>query len=79
MYAFSIRNCPVHAATTDLPSRNIQQEAAGLPLRSVKRILDAEQEFFTKVWYGRKASAARYRAEGTPEEIIKGMLRGKRD
>jgi hypothetical protein len=30
MYAFSIRNSPVHAATTDLPSRNIQQEAAGL-------------------------------------------------
>ncbi len=49
------------------------------PVRSVKQILTAEEEFFTKVWYGRKASAEHYRAQGTPEDIIKGMLRAKRD
>jgi hypothetical protein len=49
------------------------------PIRSVKQILEAESEFFTKVWYGRKAPAERYRAEGTPEYIIKGMLKAKRE
>jgi hypothetical protein len=52
---------------------------ADIPLRSVKAILQAEDEFFTKVWYGRKRSAAAYRAEGTPEDIIKGMLHAKRE
>jgi hypothetical protein len=49
------------------------------PIRSVKEIVAAEDELFTRVWYGRKGTAAQYRAEGTPEDIIKGMLRGKRD
>ena len=49
------------------------------PLRSVKQILLAEEEFFTKVWYGRKAPAEFYRKQGTPEDIIKGMLKGKRE
>lgn len=39
----------------------------------------AEDEFYTKVWYGRKAPAEHYRKQGTPEDIIKGMLKGKRD
>jgi hypothetical protein len=50
-----------------------------IPIRSTKDILRAEEEFFTKVWYGRKQSAASYRAQGTPEYIIKGMLKAKRD
>lgn len=50
-----------------------------VPIRKVKDILAAEDEFFTKVWYGRKAPAEHYRAQGTPEYIIKGMLKGKRD
>jgi len=49
-----------------------------VPMRSVKEILKAEDELFTRVWYGRKGTAAQYRAEGTPEDIIKGMLRSKR-
>ena len=52
---------------------------ATIPLRSVKAILQAEDEFFTKVWYGRKSSAAAYRAQGTPEDIIRGMLKAKRE
>jgi len=52
---------------------------ASAPIRSVKQILAAENEMFTRVWYGRKDTAKQYRAEGTPEDIIKGMLRGKRD
>jgi hypothetical protein len=50
-----------------------------IPIRSVKQILAAENEFFTRVWYGRKMPAKVYRAGGTPEDIIKGMLKGKRD
>jgi hypothetical protein len=50
-----------------------------VPIRSVKQILAAENEMFTRVWYGRKGTAKEYRAEGTPEDIIKGMLRGKRE
>ncbi|HEX6435682.1 MAG TPA: restriction endonuclease, partial [Candidatus Binatia bacterium] len=50
-----------------------------IPIRSTKDILRAEEEFFIKVWYGRKQSAAAYRAQGTPEYIIKGMLKAKRD
>ena len=49
------------------------------PIRSVRQILAAEEELGTRLWYGRKRSAKQYRAEGTPEDIIKGMLRGKRD
>jgi hypothetical protein len=48
------------------------------PIRGVKQILEAEEEFFTKVWYGRKAPVEHYRAQGTPEAIIKGMLKAKR-
>ena len=47
------------------------------PIRSVSAILTAEDEFFTKIWYGRKAPAEHYRAQGTPEDIIKGMLIAK--
>ena len=50
-----------------------------IPIRSVKEILRAEEELETRVWYGRKGPAAHYRAQGTPEDIIKGMLKGKRD
>lgn len=49
-----------------------------IPIRSTKEILSAENEFETKVWYGRKAPAAHYRAQGTPEYIIRGMLKAKR-
>ncbi len=49
-----------------------------IPIRNVKEILAAEDEFETKVWYGRKAPAEFYRARGTPEYIIKGMLKAKR-
>jgi hypothetical protein len=50
-----------------------------IPIRSTKDILRAEEECFTKVWYGRKQSAAAYRAQGTPEYIIKGHAQSKRD
>jgi Restriction endonuclease len=53
-------------------------DLASIPTRSLKEILGAEDEFATKVWYGRKAPAAHYRAQGTPEHIIKGMLKSKR-
>jgi len=49
------------------------------PIRSVKHILAAENELFTRVWYGRKGTAKDERARGTSDDIIKGMLRGKRD
>ncbi len=49
------------------------------PLRTLKQILAAEDEFYTKVWYGRKAPAEEYRARGTPESIVKGMLKAKRE
>jgi hypothetical protein len=49
------------------------------PIRSVKQILEAENELFTRVWYGRKMPAKLYREEGTPENIIKGMLKAKRE
>jgi hypothetical protein len=49
------------------------------PIRSVKQMLAAENELFTRVWYGRKSTAKDERARGTPEDIIKGMVRGKRD
>jgi hypothetical protein len=47
------------------------------PIRNVKAILKAEEEFFDKVWYGRKATVEIYRKQGTPEEIIKGMIKAK--
>lgn len=54
-------------------------DLAQVPIRSVKQILAAEDEFSTRVWYGRKMPAKHYRAKGTPEDIIKGMLKGKRE
>ena len=48
------------------------------PIRNVKAILAAEDEVATKVWYGQKPPAEIYRARGTPEDIIKGMLKAKR-
>ena len=53
-------------------------QLTNMPIRNVKAIIKAENEFFTKVWYGRKDSAANYRKHGTPEDIIKGMLKAKR-
>jgi len=50
-----------------------------VPIRSVKQILAAEDELFTRVWYGRSKPAKELRAEGTPEDIIKGAVRGQRD
>lgn len=50
-----------------------------IPMRSVKQIFSAEDEFFTKVWYGGKQSAELYREQGTPEEIIRGILKAKRE
>jgi hypothetical protein len=49
-----------------------------IPIRSIKQILAAEDEHETKVWYGRKMPAEVYRERGTPENIIKGMLKAKR-
>jgi hypothetical protein len=49
------------------------------PIRSVKQILAAENELFTRLWYGRKMPAKFYRAKGTPKDIIRGMLKGKRE
>jgi HJR/Mrr/RecB family endonuclease len=49
------------------------------PIRSVKQIMTAEEELFTRVWYGRSMPAKYLRAEGTPEDIIKGAVRGQRD
>lgn len=53
-------------------------DLSNVPIRSVKKILAAEEELFTRVWYGRKMSAKYYRAKGTPEDIIRGMLKQKR-
>jgi len=49
------------------------------PIRSVKKILTAAEELETRLWYGRKSTAKYYRETGTPEYIIKGMLKAKRD
>jgi len=49
------------------------------PLRSVRKILAAEEELGVRLWYGRKMPARFYREKGTPEDIIKGMLKGKRE
>jgi hypothetical protein len=53
-------------------------DLTGSPIRSVKQILAAEDELFTRVWYGRTMPAKDHRAKGTPEDIIKGMLKAKR-
>jgi hypothetical protein len=49
------------------------------PIRSVRQILKAEEELGTRLWYGRKMPAEFYRSRGTPEDIIKGMLKAKRE
>jgi hypothetical protein len=49
-----------------------------IPIRSVKQILAAEDEFYTRVWYGRSMPVEQFRAQGTPEDIIKGALRNQR-
>ena len=48
------------------------------PIRSVRQILAAENEMFTRVWYGR-SDIARYRTDGTPKDIIRGALKAQRD
>ena len=53
-------------------------DLADTPIRSVKQLLAAEDEFFDKVWYGRSGTAKAERARGTPEDIIKGMLKSQR-
>jgi hypothetical protein len=50
-----------------------------VPMRALKQILAAEDDFYMKVWYGRKAPAEHYRVKGTPEYIVKGMLKAKRE
>jgi hypothetical protein len=49
-----------------------------IPIRTVKQIVAAEDEMFTRVWYGR-SDIARYRVDGTPKDIIKEALRGQRE
>lgn len=49
------------------------------PIRSVRQILAAEDELATRLWYGRSMPAEDMRAQGTPEEIIRGAVRGQRD
>src|ERR1035438_9782896 len=41
-------------------------DLADTPIRSVKQLLAAEDEFFDKVWYGRSGTAKAERARGTP-------------
>lgn len=45
------------------------------PIRSLKQILNASEELDTRLWYGRKMPPEHYRKDGTPEYIIKGMLK----
>lgn len=54
-------------------------DLTNIPIRNVKEVLRAEEEFSAKVWYGRKQTAEFYRELGTPEEIIRGMLKAKRE
>jgi hypothetical protein len=49
-----------------------------IPIRTVKQILAAENEMFTRVWYGR-SDVQRYRVDGTPKDIIRRALRAKLD
>jgi Restriction endonuclease len=48
--------------------------------RTEAEILEAEQEFFDRVWYGRSMTRTPegLRAEGTPEDIIQGMLAARK-
>src|ERR1017187_401150 len=48
--------------------------------RTEAEIIAAEQEFFDRVWYGRSMTHTPedLRAEGTPEDIIKGMLAARK-
>ncbi|MGA9798584.1 MAG: restriction endonuclease [Terriglobales bacterium] len=46
-------------------------------IRSVKQIIEAENEFFTRVWYGR-SDVERYRKDGTPADIIKAAIRAQK-
>jgi len=50
-----------------------------VPIRSVRQILAAENEFFTRVWYGRSLPPKDPRWRGTPKDIIKGAMRAQRD
>ncbi len=80
--SFKIRSWEKPQLTRMLSRRVSLQRKYNLtdtPIRNVKAILTADEEFFTKVWDGRKAPAEYYRAQGTPDYIIKGMLRAKRD
>jgi hypothetical protein len=54
-------------------------DLTAVPIRHVKHILAAEDEMLTRVWYGRSQSAEQMRARGTPEDIIKGALKGQRE
>ena len=49
--------------------------------RTEAEIIAAEQEFFDRVWYGRSMmhSPAELRANGTPEDIIGGMLSSRKE
>jgi restriction endonuclease len=54
---------------------------ADIPIRSVKAILKAEEEFFYRVWYDRKLmllERIRERRETISPELKKGMLQGMR-
>ncbi len=54
---------------------------ADIPIRSVKAILKAEEEFFYRVWYDRKLmllERIRERRETISPELKKGMLKGMR-
>jgi hypothetical protein len=48
--------------------------------RTEAEIIAAEQEFFDRVWYGRsmRHTSEEMRAEGTPEDIIAGMLAARK-
>ena len=51
------------------------------PIRSIRAILNAEREFFDRVWYDRKLLFIQRTKETarTPKEILKGMWRGMRE
>lgn len=48
-----------------------------MPIRSTKQILAAAEELGDRLWYGR-SDPERYRADGTPEYIIKGAIKAQR-
>jgi hypothetical protein len=47
-------------------------------MRKKKEVQAAEQELFTRVWYGRTKTPEQLRENGTPEDIIQGMLRASK-